>query len=230
MAPDHRVIAVKQLKFRESVMLAGMDAANPYAPPRAPLADTRPRVDPEPDLPAWRLEGATLLVRHGATLPDVCLFTGEPTTPAQRLELPLSWTPVWFRIAAVLFPMLVLVAYSTMRKTSNVEGGLGPAGRKRRRLGALLTLGAVIDTIALLLVIAGRDEGDSLALVGFLFVGVRGAVVRRVVRAGFSRRPRSIATTRTWGFASRSAGVRALAPAAVARRSSAVRTTARRRP
>ena len=141
--------------------------------------------DPAPELPAWRLDGATLLVRHGAKLPDVCLFTGEPTTPAQRLELPLSWTPVWFRVAAVLFPMLVLVAYSTMRKTSNVEGGLGPAGRMRRRLGGLLTLGAVIDTIALLLVIAGRDEGDSLALVGFLIVGALALVIAAVLARVF---------------------------------------------
>jgi hypothetical protein len=156
-----------------------MDAANPYAPPRAPLSDAR-AVEPAPDLPPWRLEGSTLLVRHGSTLPDVCLFTGEPTTPAQRLQLPLSWTPVWFRIAAVLFPMLVLVAYSTMRKTSNVEGGMGPAGRKRRRLGGLFTLGAVIDTIALLLMIAGRDEGDSLALVGLLIVVALALVIAAV--------------------------------------------------
>jgi hypothetical protein len=110
-----------------------MDAANPYAPPRAPLSDAR-AVEPEPDLPPWRLEGSTLLVRHGSTLPDVCLFTGEPTTPAQRLQLPLSWTPVWFRIAAVLFPMLVLVAYSTMRRrrTSKGMGRPGATAQARR--------------------------------------------------------------------------------------------------
>ena len=75
-----------------------MDAANPYAPPQAPLSDAPARaVYPEPDLPAW-----------------------------------------------------------------------------------LFTLGAVIDTIALLLVIAGRDEGDSLSLVGLLIVVALALVIAAV--------------------------------------------------
>jgi uncharacterized membrane protein YhdT len=125
---------------------------------------------PEPPLPPWRLEGTTLFVRHGVTLPDVCLFTGEPTTPEQRLRLPLSWTPLWFRIAAVLFPMLVIVAYSALRKTSSVEVGLGPAGRKRRRLGLLLTVGAVIDAMVFAYVALERSSVDGGVWMGALFL------------------------------------------------------------
>ena len=142
-----------------------MDVANPYAPPLASLGDAH-AVEPEPDLPPWRLEGAALLVRHGATLPDICLFTGEPTTPAQRLRFPLSWTPVWFRISAVAATMVAAMAYTALRRTSNVQLGLGPAGRRRHRLHLLLTTAAVVDA----LVIGTVRTADDSALLGFLLL------------------------------------------------------------
>jgi hypothetical protein len=157
-----------------------MDAANPYAPPLASLGDAR-AVEPEPDLPPWRLEGAALLVRHGATLPDICLFTGEPTTPAQRLRFPLSWTPAWFRIAIVLGTWMTAMAYSALRRTSNVEMGLGPAGRKRHRLHLLLTTAASVD--AMVMVVVGITGGA--ALLGFLFLVFLGLFFAAVFSRAF---------------------------------------------
>jgi hypothetical protein len=145
-----------------------MDVANPYAPPLASLGDAG-AVEPEPDLPSWRIEGAALLVRHGATLPDICLFTGEPTTPAQRLRFPLSWTPVWFRISAVIATSFAASAYTALRRTSNVELGLGPAGRKRHRLHLLLTTAACVDALAMPVV-----TFRHLALLGLLFLAFVG--------------------------------------------------------
>jgi hypothetical protein len=142
-----------------------MDVANPYAPPLASLPDAR-AVEPEPDLPPWRLEGAALLVRHGATLPDICLFTGEPTTPAQRLRFPLSWTPVWYRISIVIGTYLAAMAYTALRRTSNIELGLGPAGRRRHRLHLLLTTAASVD--AMVMAVVGIAGGAP--LLGLLFL------------------------------------------------------------
>jgi hypothetical protein len=145
-----------------------MDGVNPYAPPQAPLADGVSHPEPNADLPPWRLEGETLIVKNGAALPDVCLFSGEPTGSSQRLRLPLSWTPTWFRIAAVVAPMLAILAYSALRRTSEIGVSLGRAGRKRRRLGSLLTLGATVNGIVLVVAASGTRDGGSLA--GLLLV------------------------------------------------------------
>lgn len=162
-----------------------MDAANPYAPPQAPLADGDVAVSEPPELPDWRLEGDTLIARNGGTLPDICLYTGAPTTPEQRLTLALSWTPGWFRMMAVIAPMLAVFAYGVFRKASSVEVGFGPAGRKRRRLTALLSLGAALTAIAFVVIATGaRDDGQEKMI--FLFVSFLGlfaaAMLSRVFR------------------------------------------------
>ena len=162
-------------------MLRGMDASNPYAAPRASLSDTVP--DPDAELPAWRLEGQTLIARNGTTLPDVCLFSGEPTTPGQRLQVPLSWTPIWFRIMAVLAPVLAALAYSTLRKTSTIELGLGPAGRKRRRLCTMLSLAAMMAGVVLFCVAIGVE--DSTLLVGLLLAALVPLIVAAVLARAF---------------------------------------------
>jgi hypothetical protein len=147
-----------------------MDDANPYLPPHAPIADSGRAGagagldDAAPALPPWRLEGRTLFARHGTTLPDICLFTGEPTKPSQRLRVPLSWTPIWFKVFVVCAPMLAAMSYSALRRPSNVQFGLGPAGEKRRRLCLLLCLAGMINGIALMLAVS------ELALFGFLLL------------------------------------------------------------
>jgi hypothetical protein len=171
-----------------------MDAANPYAPPQAALADAAP--DPDADLPAWRLEGRRLIARNGATLPDVCLFTGEATPPGQRIRLSLSWTPAWFRMMAVLAPLLAVFAYDFFRRASSLEVGLSAAGRKQRRLVALLSLGAAASGVCFFIKLANRrsyaGEGDdmmALLLLGALIAFVAVALAARVFRvAGIDRK------------------------------------------
>jgi hypothetical protein len=163
-----------------------MDAGNPYAPPKAPLAEPPDRAPPDPadDLPAWRIEDGKLLVRHRATLPDICLYTGEATEPAQRLTFPFSWTPTWFRVAMVLFPFPAFFAYNVLRKTSTAEIGLSAPGRKRRRLCLLLTLGAVACGVLFALIASGpRETGGALGLFGLSFFAfLAGALLTRVFR------------------------------------------------
>jgi hypothetical protein len=134
-----------------------MDGTNPYLPPQASIADGGGRAtaahgeDAEPALPPWRLDGRTLFARHGTTLPDICFFTGEPTKPAHRMRYPLSWTPLWFKLVAVPFPMLAGLTYSALRRSSNVQLALGPAGQRRHRLWLLLCLAAMVNGMALFL-------------------------------------------------------------------------------
>lgn len=160
-----------------------MDAANPYAPPQAPIADGG-AVHPEPDAPDWRLDGQTLIARNGGTLPDICFYAGDPTTPEQRVKLPLSRTPVWFRMMAVLAPLLAVFAYGVLRKTSSLEVGLGPAGRSRRRLTGWLSLGAALDAIAFIFVSADpRSDGREKMV--FLFISFVGLFVAAMLSRMF---------------------------------------------
>jgi hypothetical protein len=104
----------------------------------------------EPALPPWRLEGRTLFVRRGVTLPDICLLTGERTQPAQRIRYPLSWTPLWFKFVVLSAPVAAAFTYTALRRSSTVGLALGAAGRRRHRLLLALILGAVIAALLIL--------------------------------------------------------------------------------
>lgn len=158
-----------------------MAGANPYLPPQAAIAEggrsASPAVDPdaEPALPPWRIEGRTLFARHGVTLPDICLFTGEPTRPAQRRRVPLSWTPLWFKLLCVTAPMAAAMTYSALRRPSNVEHTLGPAGQRRHGLCLLLCLAAMLDGITLFFLVT--SGGADPAVAGLLFLALVGLIV-----------------------------------------------------
>jgi hypothetical protein len=156
-----------------------VDGVNPYLPPQAAIGDggfgapvAVGDTDAAPALPTWRLEGRTLFVRHGATLPDICLFTGEPTRPAQRLRSLLSWTPIWLRAMAPFMALYALVAYCALRRTSTVTFSLGAAGLRQQRLLLFVILAAVIVAG---LIPDGRTSVGPAAL-ALLFLGFIGLV------------------------------------------------------
>ena len=68
---------------------------------------------------------------------------------------------------------MAVFAYGVFRKASSVEVGLGPAGRKRRRLTALLSLGAALTAIAFVVIGTGARD-DSLEKIISLFVSFLG--------------------------------------------------------
>src|SRR5262245_6853361 len=165
-----------------------MDDANPYAPPEAALAD---RVsEPEPDLPPWILQGHTLLVRHGATLPDVCLYTGEPTTRGQRLSYPLSWMPLWYLILVVMLaPGVAVVSFTHFRRMSSVVLAFGPAGRRRHRLFLGMVIAASTSGLGILLALhVGQPAIAVLFLLCLIGFAVAGLVVRTFSVAKIGRR------------------------------------------
>jgi hypothetical protein len=141
-----------------------MDERNPYAPPRAELDGS----DGEVVIP-WRLEGATLVVRKGTTLPPVCLFDGSHVEHGgERREL--SWTPIWFRTLWVFATLLAMLTYSTMRRTGTIELTLGKPGRARRRSGFLVGAAGVIAAVLLFVLAALSDYGAALVLLALLLV------------------------------------------------------------
>ena len=144
-----------------------MDLSNPYAPPHAPP----PGLDPAAadDLTPWRLQGDTLLVRKGATLPEICIYTGQPA-PGQREREQISWTPIWFKVMAVLMPVIAVYTYSMLRKSSTIELALSPAAKKRRRTAALLGLGGFAVGLLLFVLGASTHQRGLTALAFLVFV------------------------------------------------------------
>ncbi|HEY1120345.1 MAG TPA: hypothetical protein VGE67_02040 [Haloferula sp.] len=66
---------------------------NPYAAPQAPgLVKTEPR-----EGALWYVSEGVLLVRDGASLPDICLSGAAPGDPGERDALEISWCPAWIR-------------------------------------------------------------------------------------------------------------------------------------
>jgi hypothetical protein len=130
-----------------------MGVASPYSPPRAELDG--------PELAegvAWRIEGRTLYARSGTKLPDVCIFTGEPTRPDQRVEQDLSWTPRWYGVAWIIATVPAALAYGYFRRSGALDFGLGDAGQKRYRRGRLFNLGIAILCLALLVLSVATGE------------------------------------------------------------------------
>ena len=154
------------MRIRAPLYNRGVDGPNPYEPPRTPLAEREPDADaesePDPDRSDWRLEGDKLIARNGATLPDICLFTGEPMPATERSRMPLSWSPGWFRMLAIVVPILGAALHSFVRRTSTLEYVLSPAGWRQRRSCLALTVGAVVDGIALLMIVDRVSSGDDL--------------------------------------------------------------------
>jgi len=75
----------------------------------ADARDLHIAVYPSPDQRA-------LDVRSATKLPDVCIFTGEPTGPSQRVQRELTWTPRWFSIAWVITTPLAALSYAYFRR------------------------------------------------------------------------------------------------------------------
>ena len=97
--------------------------------------------------------------------------------------MPLSWSPGWFRMLAVVVPILGAALHSFVRRTSTLEYGLSPAGWRQRRSCLALTVGAVVDGIALMLIVDRVSAGEDLAAWGLLLalpVLIWGALSARV--------------------------------------------------
>ncbi len=63
---------------------------------------------------------------------------------------------------AIVVPLLGAVLHSFVRRTSTLEYALSPAGWRQRRSCLALTVAAVVDGIALLLIVNRVSSGEDL--------------------------------------------------------------------
>lgn len=150
---------------------------NPFAPPEAddPRALTSGGG-------RFRVQGNTLIVERDATLPALCIFTGEPTL-GQRERRRLAWAPPWTAVF-VISPLLYLIVYLIVRKRAWLDYALSERARARRRTGLRTLFGGIVAAIALGFV--GGYAGVPLLIVFspfvFLIVLVVGMVYGRVLQ------------------------------------------------
>lgn len=150
---------------------------NPFAPPEAD--DPRALLSGEG---RFRVQGNTLIVERDATLPALCLFTGEPTL-GQRERRRLAWAPPWTAVF-VISPLLYLVVYLIVRKRAWLDYALSERARARRRSGILTLFGGM--AAAVVLGFAGGLANMPLLLVFapvlFLIVLIVGMIRGRVLQ------------------------------------------------
>jgi phosphoglycerol transferase MdoB-like AlkP superfamily enzyme len=138
-----------------------MEPFNPYAPPVAAgggVAVGSPS--------GWRIEGETLIVDKGATLPNVCLYDGTPVAggPTQKT---LTWVPQWVTILVLLSPLIYIIAYFIAKKTGAVAYYLSEEAKRRRTTGIVLLVASVVVLLAFIFIGAAMDT-PAMVLVGFV--------------------------------------------------------------
>ena len=117
-----------------------MSEINPYAAP-ADLA-TNPSLAPAG---LYFSEGAFLVVRGGAELPEVCLITNQPLLQgAWRKKVQITWNPSWVFILILINIIVLVVVMLITQKKAKITYSLSADARgkilRRRNTGFVLLL------------------------------------------------------------------------------------------
>ncbi len=150
------------------------DAFNPYAPPQADALSPRDAFAGAGQ--DWRLDGDRLIVRKGATLPAVCIWTGEPAEGPRKLKT-LTWTPGWVRFL-VVSPLILLIAYLIVKKSGTLGYALSQAAQKRQRNATIFLLGGIAGAVLLIIASAAFDTPVLMVLALLFFVAAVVAAAR----------------------------------------------------
>src|SRR5262245_60689364 len=108
---------------------------NPFEPP----ADDAPAFARRTN--DFSLNGQTLIAQKGAVLPDICIYSGEPSR--DRVERKLVWASPGLAALVVISPLIYLIVYFIVRKTGTLSYSLGEAARQRRTSGIVIALGSI---------------------------------------------------------------------------------------
>lgn len=138
-----------------------MEPFNPYAPPVAAGSGVAVGAPG-----GFRLEGETLIVDKGATLPNLCLYDGSAVRGAPTQKT-LTWVPPWVTLLVVLSPLIYIIVYLVVKKTGAVGYYLGEEARRRRTSGVVLLVASFFALFAFI-VGAGLADAPVLILLGFV--------------------------------------------------------------
>lgn len=153
-----------------------MSQLNPYAPPI--VASTAVAGASQA---GWQLNGNTLVVAKGATLPSRCLFDGSPVSVAPTTKT-LTWVPPWLAVLVLLNPIIYVIAFVIAKKSGSLSYYIGDEGKRRRTAGIVMI---VLSFVALILFVFIGVAADLpllalLGLLAFLVLLIAGALRAKV--------------------------------------------------
>ncbi|HYP87547.1 MAG TPA: hypothetical protein VEQ59_05330 [Polyangiaceae bacterium] len=156
-----------------------MVSSNPYAPPQH---DEFGGVSPQGSRGGVALSADVLFCDKGASLPPLCLFSGEPAST--RVRRKLSWAPQWCLVLAAMSPLIGGIVYLLVRKTGDLEFSMSEAAQKRKTSGLLIAIGGGVGGFALGIGLLAADQGavGAIVLVAALIAIVVGAVRAQLLR------------------------------------------------
>ena len=148
---------------------------DPYAAPTARvLGHTRSG--------RMRIEGRSLVAPLGASLPPICVLTGEPQSVAgSRHSKMLTWVPSW--VTALIFVNLIvaLIVQSYLKQTTMVSYSMEPALHRERARRKWIAAGVFVGGIMLMFAAAPTKFG------GFIAIGGTTAMVGMVLFIWWAR-------------------------------------------
>ncbi len=152
---------------------------NPYAAP----ADLAGALAHDAARKFYR-EGAFLVVRDGAELPNRCIHTNDEV-PASgwRKKKQIAWTPQWVFITILLSPLVLVLLALILQKKAKISYSMSPAARGRLVRKRLIWLG--IFALGVVIAIIGGNllssDASLFAIFGGVlvgFVGIIGSLVQ----------------------------------------------------
>ena len=144
---------------------------NPFQPP----ADDLPaRFPSQRRGSGFVVTGETLIGEKGASLPDLCLYSGKPAS-GERTTKKFVWAPPALAILVAFSPLIYLIVYFIVRKSGTLQYSLSDEARQRRTTGMVIAFGSLFASIALFVV--GVREEAPLVFLGALVLMLVGLIV-----------------------------------------------------
>jgi hypothetical protein len=128
------------------------------------------------------VNGQTLIAEKGTRLPDLCLYSGEPTH-GQRVTKNLVWATPAITFLVVISPLIYIIAYFIVRKMGALEYSLSEEAQSRRTSGIVIAIGGFVLSF-ILIGVAGSEDFPPLipaAVLLMLVALIVGLVRSRVI-------------------------------------------------
>jgi len=142
-----------------------MDDTNPFQSPTASLeTPTRGRGD----FP--QVDGDCLVVTSGTVLSPVCIITNRPVTEYDLSRKQFTWCTPWVGLLILVNPLVLLLVYLVLRRKCWLTYGLDQRVRRKYRRRILLKVLAVFALLFAVIVAAGWDAVEAMAIALILFL------------------------------------------------------------
>lgn len=118
----------------------------------------------------WR-QGKLLVMHKQATLPDRCVKSNQPAH-GRKLKRNLYWHHPPIFLTLFVSPLIYIILAVVLRKRAVIEIGLSPERFAKRRRAILIGWGAVLTSIAMIMLGVGMTAIEGAMKLGYVQVTV----------------------------------------------------------